>query len=49
MLFASENHPVKCKAEQGLSCSRRRSFGEGASEVEWIDNPLGIRNLSADT
>jgi len=23
------------------------AFGEGASKVEWIDNPLGIRNLSA--
>jgi len=34
MLFALDNRRVKCKAAQGLSCSRRHSPGEGASEVE---------------
>src|SRR5947207_9205935 len=34
------HHPeVRCDA-QGLSCSRRRSLGEGASEIEWIDNEI---------
>jgi hypothetical protein len=49
MLFALDNRRVKCKAPQGMSCLRRRSFGEGASEVEWIDNHVQIRNVSADT
>jgi hypothetical protein len=46
--FRQKNIASNAKRRKACPARAALAFGEGgASKVEWIDNPLGIRNLSA--
>jgi len=45
--FRQKNIASNAKRRKACPARAAVAFGESASKVEWIDNPLGIRNLSA--
>jgi len=47
--FRQKNIASNAKRRKTRPARSALAFGKDASKVEWIDNPLGIRNLSADT